>query len=212
MLDGLKTTRTEKVKNTYHIVLDAVDAGVDLFIAVEMVFNAVDSQDTQLLEGPSRQGGHELPVASVLRLLLRSSNLGLEPLVLEHLGRAQDGEARRVESLHDGDEGQLLSGSKEVLGVNDLGLLLGVVAVGRGGGSQDRSQERSGAEAVANGVGEGESSAGDLEVLLEAGSDVRGGVEDENIVGLGGGDGVVVEVVDDGASSLRGERDVELSE
>lgn len=65
---------------------------------------------------------------------------------------------------------------------------------------------------MADGVGDREHGAGDLKVVLQARSDVAGGIEDENVVRLGGGDGVVVEVIHDGAGALGGESDAEFVE
>lgn len=60
-------------------------------------------------------------------------------------------------------------------------------------------------------VGEGKHT-GDLEVVLEAGANIGRSIEDKNIVGFSSRDGIVVEVVDDSASPLRGKSNVELGE
>lgn len=65
---------------------------------------------------------------------------------------------------------------------------------------------------MANGVGNRDKCAGDLEVVLQAGTNVAGGVEDKGVMCLGGGNSVVSEVVDDLAVALSGNGNVELVE
>jgi hypothetical protein len=179
---------------------------------VQAVLNLVHTQHTNLLEGPSRQAAGKLPVVWADLLGANLLDLGVEPLVLQHLGRAHDGHTRRVARLEHRDQGQLLTNGKQVLRVDSVGLLLGVVAVGGAGGAQDGGQELALAEHVAHGVRDGQVGAGHLKVLLAAVADVDRGVEHEDIVLLGGGHGVIVEVVHDGAGALGGQGDFELGQ
>lgn len=52
--------------------------------------------------------------------------------------------------------------------------------------------------------------ARNFEVVLKTGTNVGGGIEDEDIVGFGCSDGIVVEVVDDSTGALSRERNVNL--
>lgn len=202
---------------TYHVVLDAIDLGVSLIGAadlVEVVLNPVDAQHANLLERPA---GHALGELAVERLdglggagLL---HLGVEPLVGEDLGRADQCEARRRARLERRDERELLAGRERV--VDRLGLGAGVVAVGGRGGAEQRRQELAGAEGGAYAVGEGNdlvSGGAGAEDVLDARAVAAGGREEEHVVLVGGAGRVVVEVVDDEAGALSGELDVELGE
>lgn len=202
---------------TYHVVLDAIDLGVSLIGAadlVEVVLNPVDAQHANLLERPA---GHALGELAVERLdglggagLL---HLGVEPLVGEDLGRSDQCEARRRARLERRDERELLAGRERV--VDRLGLGAGVVAVGGRGGAEQRRQELAGAEGGAYAVGEGNdlvSGGAGAEDVLDARAVAAGGREEEHVVLVGGAGRVVVEVVDDEAGALSGELDVELGE
>lgn len=202
---------------TYHVVLDAVDLGVGLVGAarlVEVVLDPVDAHDANLLERPA---GHALGELAVERpdglggtgLLY----LGVEPLVGEELGRADQREARRGARLECRDERQLLAGRERV--VDRLGLRAGVVAIGGRGGAEERRQELAGAEGGAHAVGEGDDlvrGGAGAEDVLDAGTVAAGGREEEHVVLVGGAGRVVVEVVDDEAGALSGELDIELGE
>ena len=200
------------MRPTYHIVLDSVKARVGLVAADQAVLDIVDAEDANLLESPAREAARKL---LVLRLGLWAVHLGdlcVEPLVLEH-GGSDDGHAGRVACLEGRDEGELPAGGEELIRLDGGGLLLGVVAVGGVGGAEDGRDEVAVAEDVASGVRDGDGAAGERKVGLDARAGVgRRRVEDEHVVRLGGRDGVVVEVVDDGAGALGGQGNVELRE
>lgn len=176
------------------------------------MLNVIDAQDTELLEGPSTEELGELSVGRGDLLAATTGDLGVEPAVLEQLGRSEDGHARRVAGLEDGDETELLAGGKQIVGVDAIKLLLGVVAVGCDGGADEGGKELASTEGVSDSVGKGDDGvvAGEGEEGLQSSADRLGSLEDKDIVLLGGGNGIVVEVVDDKAGSLRGEKDVKL--
>lgn len=199
------------------VVLDAVDLGVALValaLLVEVVLDPVDAQDARLAKGPAR---HALGKVAVERghgrlgaVLL---DLGVEPLVAQHVGAADDGDAGRVAGLEGGDERELAAGGEEV--VDNLGLLLGVVAVGGAGGAQDGCEQRAGAQGLSNARGEGEKLAiggGGGEEILHIGTEGTRGSKENNIVLLGSGRDVIVEVVDDETAPVRRQVDVELEQ
>lgn len=177
-----------------------------------MVLNAVHPQDTNLLERPASHPSRKLLILRLCALPAQLGHLGIQPLVLQHLSRAKNGHARRVARLHHRHQRQLLTRSEQLISIEDLGLLLRVIAVRSSGSADDGGQQRAGTEHMADGVRECQDAAGELKVGLEAGANAGRRIQDEDVVGLGGGDGVVVEVVDDGAGALDGEGDVELGE
>lgn len=178
------------------------------------MLNGIHPQHPNLLERPSRQRLGKLPIRSHSRLVPFTSNLGTKPLILQHLRRAQDNHTRRIARLERRHETQLRASTEQLIWVDNLALLLRVVAVSRPGCAHDGRQELASAEGVTDGMREREHGAfaADGEEGLDAGADGRRGVEDEDVVLLGGGDGVVVEVVDDETCALDGEGDAELVE
>lgn len=197
---------------TYHIVLDTVDAGVQLIRVLQLVLNAVHPQHTKLLERPARYSFSKLLVISPEAIPTGLANHGLKPLVLQQLGRSQNRHASRVARLKDRQKRQLLAGSEQVISIKNLGLLLWVVAVRSGGSANNGRKQRSRAKDMANSVGERHNAAFNLKVRLQARANVDGPFDNENVVGFGGGTNVVVEVVDDGAGALHREGNVELGE
>lgn len=201
---------------TYHIVLDPVDLGVRLGrLLVEAVLNPVDLQHADLLERPAGDRLGELAVAGrAVGLVAGPAHLCVEPLVLQHLGRADEGEAGRVACLHRRHQAQLLAGGEDL--VQRLALLLGVVAVGRGRGAHDGRQQRARAQRRAHAAREGQQGArgggGAAEEVLDIWPDGARGRQDEHVVEVRGAGGVVVEVVDHEAGAVGGELDVELGE
>lgn len=176
------------------------------------MLNAVHSQHTNLLERPARHSFSKLLVVGPEFISAGLANHSLEPLVLQHLSRSQNRHASRVARLEDRQKRQLLTGSEQVIGVKNLSLLLGVVAVRSGRGANDGRKQGSRAKDMANSVGERHNAAVNLKVRLQAGADVVGPFDNEDVVGFGGGTNVVVEVVDDGAGALNREGNVELGE
>lgn len=65
---------------------------------------------------------------------------------------------------------------------------------------------------MADAVGEGNNLAVLVEEVLDAGAGGLGGGDGEDVVLLGGADGVVIEVVDDKAGAVGGEGDVKLGQ
>ena len=200
---------------TYDIVVDTVDSRVghvgqgSLFS--QMVLNVVDAQVSDLVERPGADASGELQVPSRDCLAIaRPLDLGVEPLVLEHLGGADDGETGRVAGLEGGDKRELLAGSKHL--VNDLSLLLLVVNVGCAGRPQDGRQEGTVAQGVAEAAREGEQVflATAAEVVLGVVPVVARSGHEDDIVKVGGGLGIVVEVVNHQAGSLGGNVNVQL--
>lgn len=197
---------------THHVVLNTVDARVELLRALQVVLNAVHAQDTNLLECPAGNPSGKLLVLRLGALSTQLGHLGIQPLVLQHLSRAEHSHARRIARLHHRHQRQLLTRSEQLISVEDLGLLLGVIAVRSSRSANDGGQQRARTKDVSHGVREGQDATRKFKVGLEAGANVGRRIKDEDVVGLGGGDGVVVEVVDDGAGALDGQGDVELGE
>lgn len=197
---------------THHIVLDTVDLGVELLSLLKLVLDAVNTQDANLLERPASHSSGKLLVVSLDALATHLGDLGVEPLVLQHLSRAENSHASRVARLHHRHKRQLLARSEQVISVKHLGLLLGVIGVSSGRCTNNRSQQSSRAKDMANSVREGQDTTGDLKVGFKTRANVGGRIENEDVVGFGSGNGVIVEVVDDGASALNGEGDVELGQ
>ena len=202
---------------TYDVVLDAVDGGIGLVGCaglLKVVLDPVDAQHADLVEGPAAHALGELAVEGLGgRLAAHLAGLDVEPLVLQHLGRADEREARRVARLEGRDQGQLLAGGEDV--VDHLALLLGVVAVGGARGAEDRGEELGRAEGGAHAPREGEDlvlGGASAEEVLHVGAEGAGRREEEHVVGVGRARGVVVEVVDHQAGALGGELDVELGE
>lgn len=129
--------------STYNIVLDAVQLRVGLIVALEVMLNFVNSQNTKLLESPTSQVGDELLVGREDSLSTLSSNLGVKGLILQHLSSTNDSDARRVASLEDRDKRKLLSSSKQLIRLNSITLLLGVVAISGRGRSKNGRKKRS---------------------------------------------------------------------
>ena len=205
---------------TYHVVLDPVHLGVRHIRPgnglVQPVLDPVDPEDTNLLEGPASDPLGELAVVRLHLLLLADlGDLGVEPLVAQHLGRADDRQPSRVPGLRARDEGQLRAGAEQLVRGQGLGLLLGVVEVGRRGGTDDGRQQRAGAEEDAGAAREGDRGVGRGARGEEVGDVVArrtGDGQEEDVVGVGSGDDVVVEVVHYQARAFGGEGNVELGE
>lgn len=178
-----------------------------------MVLNVVDAQVSDLVERPGADASSELQVPSLDCLAVAwALDLGVEPLVLEHLGRADNGEAGRVAGLERGDEGKLLAGSKDL--VNNLGLLLLVVDIRCPGCPQDGGQKGTVAECVAETARESKQVflATAAKVILGVVSVVARSGHEDDIVEIGSGLGIVVEVINDQTGSLGGDMDVQLEE
>lgn len=129
--------------STYNIVLDAVQLRVGLIVTLEVMLNLVNSQNTKLLESPTSQVGDELLVGREDSLSTLSSNLGVKGLVLQHLSSTNDSDARRVASLEDRDKRKLLSSRKQLIRLNCIALLLGVVAISGRGRPKNGCKKRS---------------------------------------------------------------------
>lgn len=175
------------------------------------MLDVVDAQVSDLMERPGADASGKLQVPSRDSLAAAGElNLGVKPLVLEHLGGAYDGKAGRVAGLEGGNQRELLAGSKDL--VDNLGLLLLVVDVGCPGRPQDGRQEGTIAQGVAETAREGEQVflATAAEVVLGVVSVVAGSGHEDDIVEVGGGFGIVVEVVNHQAGSLGGDMDVQL--
>ena len=175
------------------------------------MLNPPDLHDTDLLEGPASQSLGELAVErGNLLLLTNLLDLCIEPLVLQHLCRANNGESRRVAGLEGGDKSKLLAGSKQV--INHLGLLFRVVAVCGARGTEDGGEESAASQSMSNTARESKqlvlAAAG--EEVLQAWSEWARRRQSEHIMQVGSARGIVVEVVHDEASSVGRELDIEL--
>lgn len=178
-----------------------------------MMLNRVHAQVPNFVERPAANSLGELFVPGLDSVLVaRTLDLGVRPLILEHLGRANNSEASRVATLESGHQVQLLARGEHL--VDHLGLLLLVVDVCGAGSLQDGCQLRAVAERKAQAVRERK------QVLLAAAAEVVLGArlvlarswQKENIVLVGGGRGIVVEMVDNETCSLGREVDIELQE
>lgn len=202
---------------TYDVVVDTVDGRVGDVgqgtLLSQMMLDVVDAQVADLVECPGTRASGKLQVPSLDCLAVAGAlDLGVEPLVLKHLGGANNGEAGRVAGLEGRDERKLLAGGKDV--VNDLGLFLLVVDVSCPGCPQDGGKEGTVAQGVA------ETARESNEVFLATAAEVVFGVvsvvarsgHEDDIVEVGGRLGIVVEVVNNQTGSLGGDVDIQLEE
>lgn len=204
-------------KKTYSVLRNAIDArvgdvGQGAFFS-QVVFDRVHAQVADLVEGPARDSLGELLVPNLDGFFVtRALNLSIQPLVLKHLGGANNSETSRVARLEGGHQVQLRARGEHL--VDHLGLLLWVVNVCSPGGLQDGCQLRAVAESKAQTMREREkvSFAATSEVVLGAGLVLGRSWQEENIVLLSGGLGIVVEMVDHETRSLGRDLDVELEE
>lgn len=153
-----------------------------------MMLDVVDAQMSDLVESPATDTAGKLLVPSGDCLLaLWELDLGIQPLVLEHLGGANERETGRVAGLEGGNERELLASSEDL--VHDLRLLLLVVDVGCPWGPQDGRQEGPVAQGVTETAREGEQVflATAAEVVLGIGSVVAGSRQKEDIMEVSGG-------------------------
>ena len=214
-----------KGKNTYNIILDPVNLGVRGVagaLLVQVVLNPVDAHNARLLESPAGQATGKLAVVRGhgLGTSGRQLDLGVEPGVRQQLSRTQQGQARRVARLQTRHQLQLSAGRKELAvcaaAGHGVGLLLGVVTIGGARGRHNGCQERAVAENVTSGVGQGQQllAAGrgcGVKQRLDALAGCRDG-QQQDVVQVRGGAGVVVEVVDDEAGAVGGEDNVKLAQ
>lgn len=158
------------------------------------MLNLSNLQDTKFLESPASELFRKLPVCS------RNCRLGLgrldrrsEPLVLKSLRRSENSEASRVSRLQCRYQCQLRASRKAVL--DGKRVILGVVTISGFGSSENWSEERAGiSEGLSHWAGESyDTFTG--EVGFHIWSHGIGEGQEEDVVLLGGGDGVVVEVV-----------------
>ena len=201
---------------TYDIVLDAVDLGIGLIRTtdlVEVVLDPVHTENANLLECPPADLLGKVPVEGLGGLSIDCLDLGVEPCVLEHLGRTDESEPGGVARLESRDQCQLLACAKEV--IDYLGLLLGVVAVGGARGTEDGRQEFTCSKSGANTTGEGNDlvlCGTGTEKVLDIGSDGSRCGEEDDVVLFSRVGRVVVEVVDDETGAVGWQVDVELGE
>jgi hypothetical protein len=208
---------------TYDIVLDSVHDRVDLrelgdgqvcgfldLALVEVVLNLADLEHTDLLESPGRQSFGKGLVGSAGGLGgTRSLDLSVEPSILQHLSRSEDGEAGRVSSLEGGDKRQLRARGKDIL---KSFFLLGVVRVRGLGSTEDRRKQGAGvAQKLTNSARDGKSSV-DVKVVLDTSLHGLGSGDKQNIVLVGGRVGIVVDVVDDESVTVCRKGDIEFEE
>lgn len=190
---------------TYGLVLDTVDLRVqslvgDLAIGSQVVLNLLNLEDTSLLERPSSQLLGELAVDGGVLLAAGGLDRSREPFVLQSLNGAEDSEAGRVSSLHSRNNVQLGTSRLDILGRGHL--LLRVVRVGSGWGTQDgRNESASTAQSLGSHTREGKYSLA-IEEGLDIGTERSRSLEEEDVVLLGGRDGVVVEVVNDNSRAV----------
>lgn len=207
-----------------HVVLDAVDRRVQLDIThlggvgnvllralVQVVLDRLDLQDAKLLERPRRDFLCKGLITTLLGLFAAwKLHAGIEPLIFERLGASQDGEAGAVAGLESRDEVDLRASRKRVF--HRVGIFFRIVDVGCGRGLQNRGQQRrSVAQDVSHGVRKGDQAINAeevLDILLALG----GRWKQQDIVIVGGGLGIVVEVVDNQARAVGGESNVELEQ
>lgn len=175
------------------------------------MLDVVHTQNTNLLEGPAGESLGKFTVLSLDLAAFWARDLGIQPFVLQHLGGPNNRDSSRVSCLENRHQGKLLARGEEIFGVHGLGLLLGVVAVRGRRGTDHGRQERARPKRVSSTVGEGQDTR-DLEVILKARSHVGGRIEHQDVVGLGGGESVVVEVVDDSAGAFSGKCNVNLGQ
>lgn len=200
---------------TYHIVVDTVNGRVgnvsQRSLLSQVVLDMVDAQVSDLVECPATDAPGKLLVPSSNCLLATwKLDLCVKPFVLEHLGRAHNGEAGGVAGLEGGNERKLLAGRKNL--VYNLGLVLLVVEVGCPGGPQDGREERTVAQGVAETARKGEQVllAAAAEIVLGVVSIVAWGGHKDDIVEVAGGVRIVVEMVNDQTGPFGGDVDVQL--
>lgn len=201
--------------STYGLVVNTVDLGVevlrgDLTVSGQVVLDLANLQDSSLLESPGCQLLSELAVDGRDLLAARSLDRSGEPLVLKSLNGSQNSEASRVASLESRHDVQL--GTSGLNLVRRWHLLLRVVRVSGGRSFQNRGKKLA---VTTQGLG---SNSGESEntLAIKEGLDIRtkgtGALEEEDIVLLGGREGIVVEVVNDNSGAVVGEVDVDFEE
>lgn len=135
---------------------------------------------------------------------------GGEPLVLQGLDRAKNSKASRVASLHSRDNVQLGASRLDILSCGDL--LLRVVSVRSVRGPQNGCDERALAtQSLGSNAGQGQDTLA-IEECLDIGTEGVGTLEEENVVFLGGRDGVVIEMVNDDGGTVVREVNIEFEE
>lgn len=102
---------------TYSVLRDTVDARVgdigQSTIFSQVMLDRVHAQMSGLMECPAAHSLGELPVPGLDSVLVTGAlNLSFHPLVLEHLGGANNSETSRVATLEGGHEVQLLASGK----------------------------------------------------------------------------------------------------
>lgn len=191
-----------------HIQARAVDAGLSRAL-VQEVPKAANLEHANLLESPGSKLLGKLLVGG-LALDTVEIDLGVKPLILKHLSRAEDRHTSGVAALEGSDERQLLTDGERIL--DGFSLILRVVDISGARGAQDGGQERAVvAQDVADGAGHGQNALSTEEVL-DADLLPLATLNNENIMLLGGRGLVVVEVVDGQSVAVLGQVDVELEE
>lgn len=200
---------------TYSLVLDPVKLGVqilgsNLAVSGQVVLNLANLQNTGLLESPRSQLLGEVTVHGGGLLATRCLDGGREPLVLESLNRAKNGEACRVAGLHGRDQVDLRASGLDILSCRHL--LLGVVRIGGRGGLQNRREEGAvTTQDLGSRTGHGKNTLA-IEECLQIGTQGTGALEKEDVVLLGGRDSVVVEVVGDNGGTVVREMNIDFKE
>lgn len=210
-----RTHKSSEFRIAYGLVLDAVDLGVqilrgNLALGSQVMLDLLNLEDTSLLEGPSSQLLGELAVDGRSLLAAGSLDRSREPLVLQCLNRAENSEAGRVASLHGRNHIQLGTCRLNIFGRGHL--LLRVVSVGSGRGSQNRCNESAiTAEDLGGHTGQGKDAL-TIEEGLDVGAQRSWALEEEDVVLLGGRDSVVVEVVNNDSRAVARQVDIDLEE
>lgn len=110
--EGVSCSASRKIcpwATTYDIVVDTVDGWVrhvgQRTLLSQVVLHVVDAQVSDLMERPGADASGKLQVPSRDSLAAAGElNLGVKPLVLEHLGGAHDGKTGRVAGLEGGNK------------------------------------------------------------------------------------------------------------
>lgn len=201
--------------STYNIVLDPVDLRIRVsnnssILVTQVMFDLSNLEHPGLLERPSSKLLGELPVDSRrLFSIIRPLDSRIEPFIFQALHRTQDSETSRIPRLHGRDQCQLRARCEWVLHRTRL---LRVVAVGGLRSSQNRCEEGTGTSKRLWCCSWNCQNTVAREEGLGIWSQGARPLEEEDIVFLGRGKSVIVEVVNDDRRPIGGQMDVQLEE
>lgn len=174
------------------------------------------SQYSQLFERPSRQLLGEDAVSSLALLGLvigAGAHVCVKPRVLKSFGTAEHGESRGVPGLHGRDEVDLRADRKVGRFLDRIGPVFGAVAVCRIGRGENAGKKGTLiSQGLTDGPWDRDQTVVTAEIVLHIFPSWRVWGHEEDIMGFGRRDRVVIEVINDKGGAVRRKRYVELEE